>query len=431
MARTGSVVKNLNQSNLHIGSGWISSTSTFTPERAMSSEIFYQSYVATIEGFPFSYITYDSLGDGSTGIKYFKTNTITKLYENSKDFLRKEITIPAGAESKLKFNMKFTVAANNNYKLEKQTGGVANKYEVVSSNGFIYFRVKADNTVVYNRTTSYTGPVEVTIPPGTTSIVLETYDSNFSTTPIPPECKMNPTNSIVLNNIRVHIEGQESVGIGNATNAQTTATHIDPIRSASISVSNVSNNGYYDIIEGPFKDGAAVDYFVVGDTFTQPNYLPRNANRNVCLEFDNVDYSLIDIDKKIELLIDVIDIDTSDAEEVYDDFAVDPVEVKEFYQYGERAKVKATLSLAAFPNTTVAAVSAGNTSPIATIAPTKFKGGLNVYDITQAVIQSIQNDRQKIVIWLSYDKQYARDKYVSFKIGNTATNRPRIRYTLK
>jgi hypothetical protein len=441
MSRVGIFTKNLNQNNLHIGSGWISSTSSFTPQKLKIADVTYQSYSdKIISGVNYKFYTFDDVGLGLGSAKYFSEQTANGIYSISKDFVKKEISIPSGPESVLKFNMKFIFSNNVSQALENK--GYITQYppgnfldspgyliKVNTVNSLIGFRVKANGVVVYSRTTSYTGDVEITLPAGTTNVSMETYDSVYGVNP-PVHYKITGNPSLIINNVRIQIPNKPSIPIGNSTKSNTAAEHLDPIRNASISISNVSNNGYYDLIEGQFHEGVAVDYFVVSDTFAEPNILPRSYNRNVCLEFDNIDYSKVDIDKKIELLIDVIDIDTSVAEEAYDDLGVTNAEVSEFYKYGERAKIKVNIALSDFPTGGIAAISAGNTQ-VSTIPPTKFKGGLNVYDITQAVIQSIQNSRQKIVVWLSYDKAYARDKYVAFKVGNTENNKPRIRYFLK
>jgi hypothetical protein len=76
-------------------------------------------------------------------------------------------------------------------------------------------------------------------------------------------------------------------------------------------------------------------------------------------------------------------------------------------------------------------VSAGSAGTNAVYNISSFKPGINIYDITNAVRASILAQRPKIIVWLTYDKQYTRDKYINFKIGNSEANKPRIRYRLK
>lgn len=431
MPRIGTGTVTLNQTDLNIANGWISSSINFTPQRATTSSISYTNSTITMGpgSLTYNYLMYDSFSPViDNSLKRFITNRFLTLHGNSLDFYRKTITIAPTVESKLKFNVLFTSVSNSVYTanyLGLFSG--SNLFSETLNNGTIGLRVLADGQVVHAITTSYFGPVEVTLPPGTTSVVIETYDTAFATLElIPEEYKMVANYSLSLNNIRIHVENSPSFAIGSRTDSSSVHSYIQPNRIASLSVNPIPANGYYTLIYGA-EDSS---YFNVGDKWYDPNYLPQNTNRNACIEFDNVNYSLIDIDAKIELVIDVIDIETDYAEEVYDDFSVNKVEVREFYQFGARVGIKPLVSVGSFP-ADLASVSAGSAGTNAVYNISSFKPGINIYDITSAVRASILAQRPKIVLWLTYDKQYARDKYINFKIGNSESNKPRIRYRLK
>jgi hypothetical protein len=232
--------------------------------------------------------------------------------------------------------------------------------------------------------------------------------------------------NLAVNNIRIQAENTPTFPIGSRTDFSQVHSYIQPNRVASLTVNPVPSNGYYNLVYG----AADPNYFNVGDKWYDPNYIPQNINRNACIEFDNINYSLIDVDAKIELVLDVIDIETDYAEEEYDNFGINKVEVREFYQFGSRVGIKPLVSTGNFP-TDLASVSAGSAGTNAVYNISSFKPGINIYDITNAVRASILAQRPKIVVWLTYDKQYPRDKYINFKIGNSEANKPRIRYRLK
>jgi hypothetical protein len=286
------------------------------------------------------------------------------------------------------------------------------------------FRVLANGSPVHTVSNTYNGDVEVTIPQGTTSITLQTLDPNK---PVGLEFyrAISPY-TISYNNLRLHREGVPSIPIGNSTNSGNYG-FLEPLRAASLSVSTTSVNGFYNVIMAPTSD-----HFIVGDAFNQINYTPINLNRKVILEFENVNYSLFDPDGTIQLLIDVTDIDTSEAEEVLDNFNVDPIWVREFY----KSKDKNGL-VYGHSNSTFDSLNTINALSSAAIYIERWafvNGGLLVLDIKADMLANITAQRQKFVVILSYvgiSTSESIYKNVFFKIGNTSTNKPRIRYTRK
>ena len=387
------------------------------------------------------------------GIRVLNESSVSLTNVNSY-FVEKTITIPASPQSKLKMYLNFNTYSSQSieykdmgnfydedlnspflWRRQDNSGSINDK--IIKSSSKVSFRILANNVEVFDLRNNFVGNIDVTIPPGTTSIKFETYDEAFPNgTPI--NYFKDVDYYVIYNNLRINVEGQASRPIGNNTRLGTGYLYLEPIRASSLSVSDIDLNGYYDIILGQSEKDRPVSYYVVGDDWKDPNFRPLNTNRNVCLEFPNIDYSDIDEDERIELVLDVIDINTDEAEEQYDHLGIPKPTTREFYKFGDnatdsppntrRARINCSVARTDFVDT-IALISAGPSNN--TIAPkVPIKGGILIYDITDAVKDSIIAGRQKIVVWLTYDEG-TRDKYVTFRIGNTELNKPRIRFKPK
>lgn len=378
----------------------------------------------------------------------FSNQSIT-LTNLSSYFVEKVINlpVPTSVKSKLKMYLEFNTGSSSSveyalgtfYKEDlnwiKTSESVYEK--ITKDPSKIGFRILANNVVVFDLKNNFSGNIEVEIPSNTSSVKFETYDEAYPVS-APTYYHKNVNYSISYNNLRINVENLSSRKIGNHTNFGNGYTYIDPIRSSSLSVSSVDNNGYYDIIVGQSELDRPVDYYVVGDDWKDPNFRPLNTNRNICLEFPNIDFTDVDEDEKIELVLDVIDINTEEAEEQYDHLGISKSITREFYKFGDdavnsppntrRARMVCSVSRSDFVNTVQSISSGPSNNTLAEQVP--VKGGIVIYDITQAVKDSILASREKVVIWLTYDEG-TRDKYVTFKVGNTETNKPRIRYKPK
>lgn len=380
-----------------------------------------------------------------------QTGSISLTNVNSY-FVEKTISIPSSPQSKLKMFLNFSTSSTQSleYVPSQKYYRISSSYPPIwysvsnMINDLVYkptskvcFRILANNVVVFDLKNNFVGNIDVTIPPGTTSIKFETYDDAFPNG-TPTNYFKNADYYVIYNNLRINVEGQPSRPIGNDTRLGIGYSYIEPIRASSLSVSDIDTNGYHEIILGQSEKDRPVSYYVVGDDWKDPNFRPLNANRNVCLEFPNIDFSDIDEDERIELVLDVIDINTEEAEEQYDHLGIPKPTTREFYKFGDnaidsppntrRARMNCSVARADFVDT-IAAISTGPSNhTIATKVP--VKGGILIYDITDAVKESIIAGRQKIVVWLTYDEG-TRDKYVTFRIGNTEQNKPRIRFKPK
>lgn len=366
-------------------------------------------------------------------------------------FVEKTISISSSPQSKLKMFLNFSTSSTQSLEYVpsqnyyRQNTAYPFHWNSINNtiNDLVYkptskvcFRILANNVVVFDLKNNFVGNIDVTIPPGTTSIKFETYDDAFPNG-TPTNYFKNADYYVIYNNLRINVEGQPSRPIGNDTRLGTGYLYLEPIRASSLSVSDVDTNGYHDIILGQSESDRPVSYYVVGDDWKDPNFRPLNTNRNVCLEFPNIDFSDIDEDERIELILDVVDINTDEAEEQYDHLGIPKSTTREFYKFGDdasnapnvrRARINCSVARTDFVDT-IAAISTGPSNhTIATKVP--IKGGILIYDITDAVKESIIAGRQKIVVWLTYDEG-TRDKYVTFRIGNTEQNKPRIRFKPK
>lgn len=383
-----------------------------------------------------------------SGGMYVVGTGVLSLTNISSYFVEKTVSIPASPQSKLKMFLNFSTSSSqsieykpsqNYYQLTTTWGPINNTINdlIYRSSSKVCFRILANNVVIFDLRNSFVGNIDVTIPSGTTSIKFETYDEAFPNG-TPTNYFKNADYYIIYNNLRINIEGQPSRPIGNDTRLGAGYSYLEPIRGSSLSVSDVDTNGYHNIVVGQSELDRPVSYYVVGDDWKDPNFRPLNSNRNLCLEFPNIDYTDIDEDEKIELILDIIDINTDEAEEQYDNLGIPKPTTREFYKFGDnatdsppntrRARMNCSVARSDFVNT-VSIVSTGpSNNTIATKVP--IKGGILIYDITEAVKDSIIAGREKIVVWLTYDEG-TRDKYVTFRIGNTEQNKPRIRFKLK
>jgi len=493
----GSFTKTINPTNFNLGNGLISSTNIFQPLNYNTN--FNGTFVDSVDyGLILGLSTYAYSGTKPIhldlyGVSYFNQDYLAGPYVNNiapvnhqsasspfarfkltpgdlylvggmyvpcngsisltnvnNYFVEKTISIASSPQSKLKMFLNFSTVSTQSIYYRPSTN-FFNLYAGTYWQGTnltindpdsqptskVCFRILANNVVVFDLRNNFVGNIDVTIPPGTTSIKFETYDEAFPTG-TPTNYFKNADYYVIYNNLRINVEGQPSRPIGNDTRLGTGYSYLEAIRSSSLSVTDVDNNGYHDIILGQSESDRPVSYYVVGDDWKDPNFRPLNTNRNVCLEFPNIDFSDIDEDERIELVLDVIDINTDEAEEQYDHLGISKPITREFYKFGDnatdsppntrRARMNCSVARADFVDTVVA-ISTGPSNH--TVAPkVAIKGGILIYDITDAVKDSIIAGRQKIVVWLTYDEG-TRDKYVTFRIGNTEQNKPRIRFKPK
>lgn len=374
------------------------------------------------------------------------------LNNSSSYFVEKTIAITASQQSKLKMYLNFntsqfqTISYNTGpttYRLTTGTWFKLNQNLVLvptlNSPSRICFRILANNVGIYNLQNSFVGNIEVMIPAGTTTIKFETYDAAYPSG-VPQYYSRNSNYFIRYNNLRINIDNLPSRPISSTTLVGTGYTYLNYVRSSSLSVSDIDTNGYHNIVLGQSELDRPVPYFVVGDDWKDPNFRPLNTNRNLCLEFPNIDFTDIDEDERIELVLNVVDINTDEAEEQYDHLGIPKPVTKEFYQFGDnaedtigepnkrRARMDCSVARSDFVET-IPLISAGpNNHTVAIDVP--IKGGILIYNITDAVKASLVAGREKIVVWLTYDEG-TRDKYVTFRISNTERNKPRIRFKLK
>jgi hypothetical protein len=342
----------------------------------------------------------------------------------SQDFFRRIINVNTNNPTFLRMSLNFKSNFNRTNRKYTQNGILQKlplfQESVISNNQ--KFRIKTDKNVLLYDTDNYKGLLNIQVPANTNQIILETYDIN--------EYRYSRYNQPTLNisNLRVYDYVEPSIGIINNTKPNPeNYKYIEMERYSALEVEQEGDSGFYDIV----LDSGDKDYFYVSDQYYNINYRPLNRVRNACLEFGYIDWSLVDNDYPVELLVDIVGIDTTYAQDYYDNLGLRDNEVDEFYKNGGKVGVRPLLSTGNFADT-IASVHAGANGIYATpYSVNSFKCGLSIYNITQAVINSIESNRSKILVWLFYDKLYERDKFVEFKIGNTNFNKPRIRYKLK
>lgn len=345
-------------------------------------------------------------------------------YSNSRDLFFKVIPISVSSPTFLRFSLDFQRSdsiTNRNYVTTGQLVQSLNEYTEVNIENYLRFRIRTNSGNVLYETENYVGFVNVQVPAGTNEVYLETYDPN--------QHKYSKYNKpeLKISNIRVYDYTEPSIGILNNTNFQDEYTYSTVEEMIALDVEEVGENGFYDII----LDSQEKEYIIVGDKYHNINYRPLNMNRNICLKFPVLDYSTVDNDYPIELLVDFVGLDTDYATDFYDDFGLKENEVDEFYKNGGKIGVRALVSTGAFPED-VQDVSRGSNGVYATpYSVEEFKCGLNVYNITEAVKSSILAGKSDITVWLTYDKLYERDEYINFKMGIQPFNKPRIRYRIK
>lgn len=345
------------------------------------------------------------------------------MMQDSLDFFKYIINVNSSNPTFLRFSLKFEQGDNRMSRKYVENGTIASKklFEEYIVYNNQKFRVRTSNGNVLYSTSDYSGLINLEVPAGTSSIILETYDDNEHR-----YARYNQPN-LKISNLRVYDYTEPSVGIGNSTNQDSSYDYMSASKLVYLDVEDQEYEGFYDIILG---DTSNKD-FVVGDTFDEINYRPINQNRNACLEFGYIDWSTVDNDYPIELLIDVTSIDTSYAQDQYDNLGIRSNEVDEFYKNGGKVGVKPLISTGDFPET-VSEVSSGSNGTYATpYSVNTFTCGLQKYDITEAVRDSILANKSRLIVWLYYDKLYDRDKYITFSIGNEEYNKPRIRYKKK
>lgn len=295
------------------------------------------------------------------------------------------------------------------------------------------------NCYTYNNTASLNKDLEVNIPAGTEEIKIYVEDTKSSSDYYYRISDYN----VQYNDLRVQIDTKPSIPIYNST-IPLEGSYINYASGVSLSIDNNPVSGYYNVILGQYKNGQPVDYFVVGDAFQQINYSPIYCNRNIGLKFPTIDLSSINLSYPIELWIDIIDIVTEEAENIYYP-SVSKSKIKEFFKSGDnppasyptdwprRLKIKCSASTANSLPSTPSGVSTGpSISAInKNINYNAIVGGLYKINITELITQCIVNGQSQPIIWLSFSLPNSsnRGKYVSYNIGNSITNKPRIVYT--
>lgn len=446
--------------NLHYGSGYISSIRTFTPPNNTSSRADKVSYNYNLHKYPgpsgyvgelYSlYTMYNIMSSGNvdpdieitgpSGVNVFSTNPATFFVESG-------INIQPTQASRLSMYLKFNTEESKTTIRKRATlynninGTVENVY--IHDSGYpttsaVGFRILANDTPVFTLTESYDGYLNATIPAGTTQVKLQTYDAAVPNLDLSQTSntyfKESPYN-ILYNDLKIYIPNMPSIPILNNTRAGN-FEFVEYSDASSLSIDTCSPvSGYYNVIVGQVKNGIPVDYFLVGDEFRSseyPNLKPLSMKRNTVLKFKVPDYNYIDIDTKVEFLCEIEGIDTEDLE-YFKSKNLNDHSIRTFYNGTfDLLSISCETSTGDFP-TTVSSISSASGSNKKAIYT---KGGLLIFDITSPIKEAILADKQYINIILKYDIPSANtaktDKYknVSFKIGNRASNKPRIRYTL-
>lgn len=344
-------------------------------------------------------------------------------YSESRDFFRKSIPISTNNKTDIRFSLRFEsgpAIQNKNYVTTGDTIGGLIEYEESLVSNKMKFRVITDKNVVLYQTENYNGLINLSVPANTDTVILETFDLSTHRYAKYSQPVLN------ISNVRVYDYTTPSIGILNNTKISNEHTYLTSIKLSALDI-DLPTDGFYDII----LDKKDKNYFTVGDKYYNINYRPLNTKRNACLEFESLNYSDVDEDYPIELLIDVVGLDTQYAQNYYNNLGLIKTEVDSYYKNGGKIGIRPLVSTGSFP-TTVQQVNSGDNGVYATpYDVTNFKCGLQIYDITQAVQSSILAGKSNILVWLFYDKLHARDNYINFKVGREQFNQPRIRYRKK
>lgn len=388
---------------------------------------------------------------------------IEPINENSVDlletdpslfFVKRDIEIKRSSKSRLSMYLKFetnltpTVLRENRISFEKDNNNLIlekNEYLIIRD-GYpkmsrVGFRILANGQTIYNLEQSFEGYVNVTVPANTSKVTLETYDSAL------PQLKTNSNieeilgcatyykkedYSILFNDLKIIVPNAPSIPIGNNTRAGD-FEFIEYESSASLSVDECSEDGgFYDVVIGQLKNGFPVDYFVVGDRYRKEvfsNLKPQDLNRNLVLKFKNPNFSKLDLMEKIELVFEIENIFTSDAE-YFRSKDLNDYKIRSFYKGGgfDLLKISCHYNFNDFPED-VNSVSSIEGTLIDSIF---IKGGLVIFDVTEAFKSSILASKTHTNIIIKYDiPNQSKDdkyKYITYNIGNKASNKPRIRF---
>jgi hypothetical protein len=337
-------------------------------------------------------------------------------------------------------NVFSTWSSGVNYTLTNSDFNVYDKFVDSASYLNPTISVKVDN-IYYKRYQHITSgninrDIEVTIPGGTEEIKLYIEDNKSH-----HDYYYRVSDyDLSYNDLRVQIDTKPSIPINNYTIPTDGRSYIDYASGVSLSVSNTPVSGYYDIIMGQYNNGQLTDYFVVGDSWKQINYRPLYCRRNLGLKFPTLNLSTINLSQPIELWIDIINIETDEAESAYAN-SIAAQKVREFYKAGDsplyavsawprRLGIKCTASNVSSLPTTPSGVSIGPdvSQMTSTINYNGIVGGLYKIDVKDLITNSILTGQSQPVLWLSFTMPSLsnRDKYIKYYIGNTSLNKPRL-----
>jgi len=459
--------------NLHFGSGYISSISTFTPPPSGNSKTYTKSLAPSV-------ILYNTTPhSGVLGYQYFNnqdglllaaiknpldpsgdlvpdvdlnpvsSGVVNILTTNpSSFFVRRTIDISSSRASRLMMYLKLDTEETPTVLRDKRVvyndndnpiSGVLTPVSGYPVDSKVAFRILANEQTVYTVTSSFEGYINTTLPATTTQVTFETYDTALPTLTAVDSGVLGsgtyfkqPNYTVLFNDLKIYIPNTPSIPILNNTRAGT-YEFIEYNNSASLSIDKCNPSGIFEnIIIGQIENGVPVDYFVVGDKFRQeayPNLRPLNANRNLALRFATPNYNSVDFNSKVELLLEVEKIDTKDAE-YFRSANLNDYSVNTFYHGTfDFIKMSCETSTSSFPTTveSVSTISGSNKQSVF------VKGGLIVFDVTSAVKDAVIAGQESINIIIKYDipdlGKEDKYKYVVYNVGNKALNKPRLRYT--
>jgi hypothetical protein len=447
--------------NLHYGSGYISSVRSFNPPDNIGSgldrnETNYNLYrYSGPSGYIGEYYYFNSLkyaimssGNVDPDIEIVDNDEVNIFSTNPNTFFASSgINIQPTQASRLSMYLKFNTEESKTTIRKRVTlynninSSIENTY--IHDSGFptlstVGFRILANDTPVLTVSESYDGYINATIPAGTTEVKLETYDTAIPNLDLSNSSNIyfkEPSYDILYNDLKIYIPNVPSIPILNNTRTGN-FEFVDYSDASSLSINTCTPvSGYYDVIVGQEKNGIPVDYFLVGDEYRSneyPNLKPLSSKRNTVLKFKVPDYSYIDINGKVELIFEIEGIDTEDLE-YFKSKDLNDHSIRTFFNGSFNwLSISCETSTGDFPTSVSSLSSISGINKQTTFT----KGGLIIFDITSSIKQAILDNKQYINIILKYDIPTANlskiDKYkhVSFRVGNRANNRPRLRYKL-